>query len=89
MPRDPSFDEVDVSDKPAEVSDREPLSQTDIDYLTTLNRQRLETLLAVDEAVVELMDVLEATGEAGNTLIVFTSDNGFLLGEHRIPGGKG
>ena len=43
------------------------------------------SLLAVDDMVREIVDALRGTGELDRTLIVFTSDNGFLLGEHRIP----
>lgn len=89
LPMDPSFDEADVSDKPSEVTDRTRLDQTDLDYLTTLHRQRLEALLAVDEGVAALIATLAETGELANTLIVFTSDNGFMLGQHRFGGGKG
>ena len=44
--------------------------------------------MAVDEAVGRLIDTLRTTGELDNTLILFTSDNGFMLGEHRYNGRK-
>src|SRR5262249_10497736 len=37
---------------------------------------------AIDDGVGELMRSLEATGQTKNTLVVFTSDQGFALGEH-------
>jgi N-acetylglucosamine-6-sulfatase len=40
------------------------------------------TLLAVDESVGRLVATLREQGQLDNTLIVYTSDNGFLLGEH-------
>ena len=47
-------------------------------------QQRLESLLAVDEAVVGMVDALRAERELDHTLILFTSDNGFFHGEHRV-----
>lgn len=89
LPMDPSFNEADVSDKPQEMREKPSLTQADIDYITVLNQQRLEAVLALDEAVRDIVAAIEATGETDNTLIVFTSDNGFLLGQHRVPAGKG
>jgi N-acetylglucosamine-6-sulfatase len=40
------------------------------------------TLLSVDESVGRIYQALKTTGQLDNTLIVFTSDNGFVLGEH-------
>jgi len=51
-------------------------------------QQELESLLAVDEGVQGIVDTLRDTGTLDNTLIFFTSDNGFFHGEHRIPNGK-
>ncbi len=42
----------------------------------------LGSVAAVDESVGRILDVLEATGLASNTLVVYTSDQGFFLGEH-------
>src|SRR5439155_11383215 len=47
-----------------------------------------ETLLSVDEAVASIVDTLQQTGELDNTLVLFTSDNGFFHGEHRVVTGK-
>jgi arylsulfatase A-like enzyme len=51
-------------------------------------QQRLESLLSVDDGVASILSTLRATGELDDTLILFTSDNGFFHGEHRIPSGK-
>lgn len=45
-------------------------------------RDYLATVVAVDENIGRLMDYLEQTGELDNTIIVYTSDQGFFLGEH-------
>ena len=84
----PNYNEADVSDKPAEISSRPPLTAADTATITRHYRCRLESLLSVDEGVNSIMDALKATGELSNTYVVFTSDNGFFHGEHRIPGGK-
>lgn len=45
-------------------------------------RDYLATTLAVDEGIGKVLQYLEETGELDNTLIVYTSDQGFFLGEH-------
>jgi N-acetylglucosamine-6-sulfatase len=45
-------------------------------------RDQLRTLAAVDEGVGALLRALERRGQLDNTVFVFTSDNGYLLGEH-------
>jgi N-acetylglucosamine-6-sulfatase len=55
--------------------------QTDFDqFILDYNR----TLLAVDDSVGRILDTLEERGMLENTLIIFTSDNGFLHGEHGL-----
>lgn len=87
FPKPPSFDEADVSDKP-EFLRRGSLSQVAKSKIRNRYRDRLASLLAVDELVARLVDALEQGGELENTIIVFTSDNGFLQGEHRFQRGK-
>jgi N-acetylglucosamine-6-sulfatase len=87
-PRPPSFDEEDVSDKPSQIQDTERISEEDASKIDDRYRQRLESMLAVDEMVGSLVDELEASGELDNTFIFFTSDNGFEQGEHRLQKGK-
>jgi len=86
LPRPPSFNEKHVRDKPALIRDEPRLGSARIDALTKLHRGRLRSLLAVDDLVKRLVDTLRATGELADTLLIFTSDNGFLLGQHRLTG---
>jgi hypothetical protein len=88
LPRTPSFNEADVSDKPAAIQRRALLSNARVAAIQEGYRQRLESLLAVDEAVASIVGALGASGELDETLILFTSDNGFFHGEHRVPQGK-
>ncbi len=87
-PRPPSFNEADVSDKPAWVQDLPLLTAEQIARIDEQYRVRLRSLLAVDDLVATLVEVLQNTGQLGRTYILFTSDNGFHLGEHRMLMGK-
>ncbi|MGF1682739.1 sulfatase family protein [Photobacterium minamisatsumaniensis] len=42
----------------------------------------LATIISVDESVGEVLDYLEANNMADNTIVVYTSDQGFYMGEH-------
>ncbi len=88
IPADPSFDEQDVSDKPAVIRQRPRISAARAAGIRENYQQRLESLLAIDEGVGAIVNALRAARELENTLIVFTSDNGFFHGEHRVPAGK-
>ena len=88
LPKPPSFDEKDVSDKPDWVRDNPRLSQEWISYMDKYQRNRLSSILAIDEMVGELVVALEESGELENTYIFFTSDNGYHAGEHRLTTGK-
>jgi N-acetylglucosamine-6-sulfatase len=88
LPADPSYNEADVSDKPSFIQILPPITAARAEAIDENYRQRLESLLAVDEAVVRVVDTLRAEHELDNTLILFTSDNGFFHGEHRVQLGK-
>ena len=77
-----------MSDKPGSIRNRAPLTEEQVAAITERYQLRLESLLAVDEAVGRIVAALKKTGELSRTVIVFTSDNGFMHGEHRIPIGK-
>ena len=83
-----SFNEPDVSDKPPGIRNRPLMSAAKIAAVRENYQQRLESLLAVDDAVGQIVNRLAAIGELDQTYIIFTSDNGFFHGEHRVPNGK-
>jgi N-acetylglucosamine-6-sulfatase len=88
LPPSASFNEADVSDKPAAVRARPPLTAERAAAIREAYQQQLESLLAIDEMVAAVVAELRARRELGNTLIVLTADNGFMHGQHRIPSGK-
>lgn len=88
LPAPASFNEADVSDKPAGIRNRPLMTPAKIAAVHENYQQRLESLLAVDEAVGQIVNRLAAIGELDKTYILFTSDNGFFHGEHRVPAGK-
>ncbi|KAL4941942.1 alkaline-phosphatase-like protein [Aspergillus oleicola] len=54
-------------------------------YHDLFYRRRLQSLQGVDELVNSLVTKLEASGQADNTYIIYTSDNGYHIGQHRLP----
>ncbi len=82
---DPSFNEADVSDKPIRPA---PLTTTEVAGLTETLQQRRESMLSAKDALARIEAAVAASGEAENTYVVVTSDNGYLMGEHRLRGGK-
>jgi len=87
-PRPPSFNEEDVSDKPRWLRHKPPLSESEIAGIDEQYRIRLQTMVAVDDLIGRLVEALRKSGELDDTYIFFTSDNGFVMGEHRRPQGK-
>jgi N-acetylglucosamine-6-sulfatase len=83
MRRSPSFNERRVSDKPGFLR-RPRLRKKQKRKIRAHYRSRLESLLAVDDAVARIGRRLRRTGERDDTVLIFTSDNGYLLGEHRL-----
>ena len=87
-PADPTYNEPDVTDKPANIQRRAVFTSAQDTDIRRAYQRRLASLLAVDEGVERVVNTLQRTGELENTLIVFTSDNGFFHGEHRVQFGK-
>jgi N-acetylglucosamine-6-sulfatase len=88
LARRASFNEADVSDKPRFLRRRRALTAGAIARITQDARARRTALLAVDEAVARIVGALRDTGELDETYVVFTSDNGYMQGEHRVRSGK-
>lgn len=63
-------------------------NQTNIDYNDEWYRNRLRALQAVDEMVAELAARLEQHGITEETYLIFTTDNGYHVGQHRLQPGK-
>jgi N-acetylglucosamine-6-sulfatase len=89
LPKPPSFNEQDFSDKPSNMTTHAPtMTQAQIDQLQLDYEGRIGSLLAVDDHVKKLISILRKTDQLNNTLIVFVSDNGWLQGQHRVTGDK-
>lgn len=84
----PSFNEADVSDKPRFISAIPRFDAAKQAAIQEAYQQQLETLQSVDDAVGRVLSALDASGEARNTLVVFTSDNAYFYGQHRLDQGK-
>lgn len=86
-PRTASFNEADVSDKPpflqVPLMTASQIAANDDEY-----RNRLRSLQAVDEAILAIYRKVESIRQLPQTYFVFTSDNGYHLGQHRLTGGK-
>ena len=76
----PSHDEVDRTDKPDHVQSKNISVASAIETRANMIR----TLYTVDDQFDLFMRHLEAAGELDNTLIIYTSDNGYFWGEHKL-----
>lgn len=88
-PRSPSFNEEDVSDKPSWLAALSRMTPEAIAQMDAFYRRRARALLAVDDLVEGVLRALEETSQLDRTYVLFTSDNGFQLGQHRLDHGKG
>ena len=86
--RGQGFDEGNVADKPSFIKEAPYLSLSDIHTYRVYWDKQLEALRSVDDGVKQLIDTLGSLHRLRNTYVIFTSDNGFFFGEHRLIGGK-
>jgi arylsulfatase A-like enzyme len=84
LPRPPSFGEAEVGDKPEPVRARKAATPAWELALEVRHRKRVRSLQAVDDLVERLVRALAETGRLASTYVIYASDNGFHLGEHRI-----
>lgn len=88
LPQPPSFNQDDVSEMPSFIRSRPQLSADAVATITEHYRCSLESLYGVDRGIGAIWDAVGAAGENRRTVYLFTSDNGFFFGEHRILKGK-
>jgi N-acetylglucosamine-6-sulfatase len=88
-PRPPSFDEADLSDKPAWVRDQPPVNDRRAAEYDRLQVTRMQSALTLEDLCREVIDALERTNQLGDTYLMFTSDNGYHMGLHRVKSPKG
>jgi arylsulfatase A-like enzyme len=82
------FDEGNVSDKPSFIREAPYLTLSEIHTYRVYYDKALASLRSIDDGVKQIVDELGALHRLRDTYIIFTSDNGFFYGEHRLTGGK-
>ena len=88
LPRPPSFNEREVSDKPAAIRNLPRLDHQEIKEIKNNWHCTLAAIAELDQGVGRVMRELKRDGEARNTIVIYVSDNGNFFGEHRRPNGK-
>ena len=84
-PRQPNYNEAHIADKSSWLKVTGDARANMVDVWNDVDyRNRMGSLYALDDLVASVVKTLEANGERENTLIVFTSDNGYNLGAHRL-----
>ncbi len=86
-PRMPSFDAANAS-AGAWLKRPHALSREQVETIDTDFRKRAQAAQAVDRMIGEIEAELERTGIANSTYLIFSSDNGLHMGEHRLMPGK-
>lgn len=79
-----AWNEADLSDKPKWIREMPEIGPDSADLSDREAEGSNESLLAVDRAMVDLVEAVEAAGRLDRTVFVMTSDNGLLWGEHRL-----
>ena len=83
-PRPPNFDEANVSDKPEAIQDIPRLSDAEVADIDRRYRGRQESLLSVDDEIKRIVSLVRKYGDKRRTFFILTSDNGLMMGAHRI-----
>ena len=87
-PRTPDFDEADISDKFGLTRQRALLTHHDVRTIDETFRKRIRSVQVLDQTVARLVQTLADQDALDNTYIIFTSDNGYNMGNHRREIGK-
>jgi N-acetylglucosamine-6-sulfatase len=85
--RDAAFDAV-PQNAPAWLRGRKPLTAEQIAGMSDGYRRRAQSVQAVDDLVGQIRALLRARGLARSTYVIFSSDNGYHMGQRRLLSGK-
>ena len=86
-PRGPAFDTL-PSSAPPWLASRTPLTDKEKQAIDKDFRKRAQAVQSVDKMIGTVQEALDKAGVRGTTDIVFTSDNGYHMGEYRLTPGK-
>jgi arylsulfatase A-like enzyme len=86
-PEAPSFDTL-PTDAPRWLANRPPLRFLQLAKINRDFRRRAQSVQAVDKMIGDVEQTLQADGQAANTYLVFSSDNGYHMGDYRLMPGK-
>ena len=86
-PRPPNFDRLPTA-APQWLSHHPPLTHHQIAVINRVFRRRAQSVEAVDLMIAEIEETLRSNGLAGDTYVIFSSDNGLHTGEYRLMPGK-
>jgi N-acetylglucosamine-6-sulfatase len=86
-PRTAAYDVL-PTDPPPWLAGRKPLTGAEQTAIDTAFRKRVQAVQSVDRMIGSLENTLTQAGVADHTVVVFTSDNGYHMGEHRLNPGK-
>jgi N-acetylglucosamine-6-sulfatase len=87
-PRNAAYDAAPDADAAKWLRSQPPLTDADKERIDETFRKRAQSVLAVDKMIGELQAAVAAIGQEKNTYFVFSSDNGYHMGEHRLRPGK-
>jgi N-acetylglucosamine-6-sulfatase len=86
-PRTPAWDTVPV-DAPPWLINHSPMPAWQKKMIDASFRKRVQSVQAIDRMLAALRATLDKAGVAAGTTVVFSSDNGYHMGEHRLNPGK-
>ncbi len=86
LPATPDLNEADVSDKSRNIAQMLRMNSQEVLETQHFYQQRMRSVKSVDDMVGRIYSTLEEADQLENTYIFFTSDHGFLIGQHRLIG---
>jgi N-acetylglucosamine-6-sulfatase len=86
-PRTPAYNTANT-DAPGWLAKEPPLGARENTLINKAFRARAQAVRSVDDMIGRLVATLKSTGVWNNTYLVFSSDNGLHMGEHRLRPGK-